>query len=27
MEDEEIGIVIEVKYAENAQFEQECKKR
>ncbi|MCC8080462.1 MAG: ATP-binding protein [Lachnospiraceae bacterium] len=26
IEDEEIGIVIEVKYAENAQFEQECKK-
>ncbi len=26
IEDEEIGIVIEVKYAENAQFEQECAK-
>ncbi|MCD8122957.1 MAG: ATP-binding protein [Clostridiales bacterium] len=26
IEDEEIGIVIEVKYAEKAQFEQECKK-
>ncbi|MCD7818349.1 MAG: ATP-binding protein [Lachnospiraceae bacterium] len=26
IEDEEIGIIIEVKYAENAQFEQECKK-
>ncbi|MCD7717583.1 MAG: PD-(D/E)XK nuclease domain-containing protein, partial [Lachnospiraceae bacterium] len=26
IEDEETGIVIEVKYAENAQFEQECKK-
>ncbi|MCD8066338.1 MAG: ATP-binding protein [Oscillospiraceae bacterium] len=25
IEDEEIGIVIEVKYAENAQFEKECK--
>ncbi|MCD8221970.1 MAG: PD-(D/E)XK nuclease domain-containing protein [Clostridiales bacterium] len=24
IEDEEIGIVIEVKYAENARFEQEC---
>ena len=26
IEDEEIGIIIEVKYAENAQFEQECAK-
>ncbi len=26
IEDEEIGIIIEVKYAENAQFERECKK-
>ncbi|MCD8155663.1 MAG: ATP-binding protein [Clostridiales bacterium] len=26
IEDEEIGIVIEVKYAENAQFEQECER-
>ncbi len=26
IEDEGIGIIIEVKYAENAQFEQECKK-
>ncbi|MCD7867564.1 MAG: ATP-binding protein [Clostridiales bacterium] len=25
IEDEEIGIIIEVKYAENAQFEKECK--
>ncbi|MCD7921042.1 MAG: ATP-binding protein [Clostridiales bacterium] len=26
IEDEELGIIIEVKYAENAQFEQECSK-
>lgn len=26
IEDEEIGIIIEVKYAENGQFENECKK-
>ncbi|MCD8198193.1 MAG: ATP-binding protein [Lachnospiraceae bacterium] len=26
IEEEEIGIIIEVKYAENAQFEQECQK-
>ncbi len=26
IEDEEIGIIVEVKYAENAQFEQECVK-